>query len=167
MLAVENIEGYFPVPAEYMPNAQSFMLKVKGDSMINAGIFDGDQVLVRQQSSASNGDIVVALEMCIRDSLCASSISSPSRFNTTVELSTNVSAISRVSSIDVGLITHTSIFAACDPFLLLRIGVILDEVLRTGLSCLTDTFGCLLYTSYGHRCITGQKKRRFLLSALF
>ena len=61
MLAVENIEGYFPVPAEYMPNAQSFMLKVKGDSMINAGIFDGDQVLVRQQSSASNGDIVVAL----------------------------------------------------------------------------------------------------------
>jgi len=59
MLAVENIEGYFP--AEYMPNAQSFMLKVKGDSMINAGIFDGDQVLVRQQSSASNGDIVVAL----------------------------------------------------------------------------------------------------------
>ena len=61
MLAVENIEGYFPAPAEYMPNAQSFMLKVKGDSMINAGIFDGDQVLVRQQSSASNGDIVVAL----------------------------------------------------------------------------------------------------------
>ena len=61
MLAVENIEGYFPVPAEYMPNAQSFMLKVKGDSMINAGIFDGDQVLVRHQSSASNGDIVVAL----------------------------------------------------------------------------------------------------------
>ena len=61
MLAVENIEGYFPVPAEYRPNAQSFMLKVKGDSMINAGIFDGDQVLVRQQSSASNGDIVVAL----------------------------------------------------------------------------------------------------------
>ena len=58
---VGNIEGYFPVPAEYMPNAQSFMLKVKGDSMINAGIFDGDQVLVRQQSSASNGDIVVAL----------------------------------------------------------------------------------------------------------
>ena len=61
ILAVENIEGYFPVPAEYMPNAQSFMLKVKGDSMINAGIFDGDQVLVKQQASASNGDIVVAL----------------------------------------------------------------------------------------------------------
>ena len=53
--------GYIPVPAEYMPNAQSFMLKVKGDSMVNAGIFDGDQVLVKQQASASNGDIVVAL----------------------------------------------------------------------------------------------------------
>ena len=61
ILAVENIEAYFPVPAEYMPNEQSFMLKDKGESMINAGIFDGDQVLVKQQSSASNGDIVVAL----------------------------------------------------------------------------------------------------------
>ena len=61
ILAVENIEAYFPVPAEFMPNEQSFMLKVKGDSMINAGIFDGDQVLVKQQSSAGNGDIVVAL----------------------------------------------------------------------------------------------------------
>ena len=44
-----------------MPNEQSFMLKVKGDSMINAGIFDGDQVLVKQQPTAENGDIVVAL----------------------------------------------------------------------------------------------------------
>ena len=61
IFAVENIEGYFPVPAEFMPNAQSFLLKVKGDSMINAGIFDGDQVLVKQQSSAENGDMVVAL----------------------------------------------------------------------------------------------------------
>ena len=61
ILAVENIEAYFPVPAEFMPNAQSFMLKVKGDSMINAGIFDGDQVLVKQQSTAENGDMVVAL----------------------------------------------------------------------------------------------------------
>ena len=52
VLAVENVEGYFPIPSEFMPNAQSFMLKVKGDSMINAGIFDGDQVLVKQQSSA-------------------------------------------------------------------------------------------------------------------
>ena len=61
ILAVENIESYFPVPAEFMPNEQSFMLRVKGDSMINAGIFDGDQVLVKQQSTASDGDIVVAL----------------------------------------------------------------------------------------------------------
>lgn len=61
ILAVENIEAYFPIPAEFMPNAQSFMLKVKGDSMINAGIFDGDQVLVKKQSTAENGDMVVAL----------------------------------------------------------------------------------------------------------
>ena len=61
ILAVENIEGYFPIPAEIMPNAQSFMLKVKGESMVNAGILDGDQVLVKQQPTASNGDIVVAL----------------------------------------------------------------------------------------------------------
>ena len=61
LLAVENIENYFPIPTEFMPNAETFMLKVKGDSMINAGIFDGDQVLVKQQASAENGDIVVAL----------------------------------------------------------------------------------------------------------
>ena len=61
ILAVENVDGYFPIPAEFMPNEQSFMLKVKGDSMINAGIFDGDQVLVKQQPTADNGDIVVAL----------------------------------------------------------------------------------------------------------
>ena len=62
LLAVENIEGYFPIPAEFMPNSQSFLLKVKGESMINAGIFDGDQVLVKQQSTAEDGDIVVALD---------------------------------------------------------------------------------------------------------
>lgn len=61
ILAVENIETCFPVPAEFMPNEQSFMLRVKGDSMVNAGIFDGDQVLVKQQTTAANGDIVVAL----------------------------------------------------------------------------------------------------------
>jgi repressor LexA len=54
-------DAYFPIPAEYMPNEQSFMLTVKGDSMINAGIFDGDQVLVKQQATAENGDMVVAL----------------------------------------------------------------------------------------------------------
>ena len=61
ILAVENIESYFPIPAEYMPNVQTFMLKVKGESMINAGIYDGDQILVQQQNTARNGDIVVAL----------------------------------------------------------------------------------------------------------
>jgi repressor LexA len=61
ILAVENIEGYFPVPTEYMPNEETFMLKVKGQSMINAGIFDGDKILVKKQPTASNGDIVVAL----------------------------------------------------------------------------------------------------------
>lgn len=61
ILAVENIEGYFPVPMEFMPNADSFMLKVKGESMINAGILDGDYILVQQQSHANNGDFVVAL----------------------------------------------------------------------------------------------------------
>lgn len=61
LLAVENIENYFPIPTEFMPNAETFMLKVKGDSMINAGIFDGDKILVQKQPDAQNGDIVVAL----------------------------------------------------------------------------------------------------------
>ncbi len=61
ILAVENIESYFPIPAEFMPNAQTFMLTVQGESMINAGIFDGDQILVQEQSVANNGDMVVAL----------------------------------------------------------------------------------------------------------
>lgn len=61
VLAVENIESYFPVPSEFMPNSETFMLKVKGESMINAGIFDGDQILVEQCKNARNGDMVVAL----------------------------------------------------------------------------------------------------------
>ncbi len=61
LLATENIENYFPVPSEFMPNQEVFMLHVKGDSMIDAGIFDGDNILVRQQPTASNGDMVVAL----------------------------------------------------------------------------------------------------------
>lgn len=61
LLTVENIENYFPIPTEFMPNAETFMLKVKGDSMINAGIFNGDKILVQKQSDAQNGDIVVAL----------------------------------------------------------------------------------------------------------
>ena len=61
ILADENISSYFPVPAEYMPKGQSFMLKVKGESMINAGIFDGDHIIVEQQNTARNGNIIVAL----------------------------------------------------------------------------------------------------------
>ncbi|MBB2182941.1 transcriptional repressor LexA [Lachnospiraceae bacterium MD1] len=61
ILAVENIESYFPIPSEYMPNEETFMLRVKGDSMINAGIFNGDKILVQKQSHAKNGDYVVAL----------------------------------------------------------------------------------------------------------
>jgi len=61
ILAVENIEDTFPIPVEYINNADVFMLTVKGESMIGAGIFDGDYVLVRQQSYADNGDIVIAM----------------------------------------------------------------------------------------------------------
>lgn len=61
LLAVENIDNYFPIPAEYLPNKKVFMLKVRGTSMINAGILDGDCVIVEQQPSAENGEIVVAL----------------------------------------------------------------------------------------------------------
>ena len=61
ILAQENIEDYFPIPADLLPNAQTFMLRVKGESMINIGIFDGDQVIVEKTSTARNGEIVVAL----------------------------------------------------------------------------------------------------------
>lgn len=61
ILAQENIEDYFPFPVERMPNKQTFLLKVKGESMINAGILDGDYVLVQEEKTASNGDMVVAL----------------------------------------------------------------------------------------------------------
>lgn len=61
LLAQQNIENYFPIPMEFMPNNQTFMLTVCGESMINAGILDGDMVLVEQTPVASNGDMVVAL----------------------------------------------------------------------------------------------------------
>lgn len=61
ILAEENIEEYFPVPAEMVPGGESFILKVRGDSMINAGIFSGDQIFVNCCDTAKNGDIVVAL----------------------------------------------------------------------------------------------------------
>ena len=61
ILAEQNIENYFPIPVEMLPNEQTFMLRVKGESMINAGILDGDQIIVKQQETARNGEIVVAL----------------------------------------------------------------------------------------------------------
>ncbi len=61
ILATENIENYFPIPSEYMPNKETFLLKVKGESMINAGILDGDYILVERQNHAENGEMVVAL----------------------------------------------------------------------------------------------------------
>ena len=61
LLAVEQIESYFPVPANRLPNEQTFLLKVKGESMIDAGILDGDYVLVREQHTAEDGDLAVAL----------------------------------------------------------------------------------------------------------
>ena len=61
ILAEENISDYFPVPADILPNADVFMLEVKGESMINAGILNGDKVIVRMQNTAENGEMVVAL----------------------------------------------------------------------------------------------------------
>ncbi|MBQ9135445.1 MAG: transcriptional repressor LexA [Lachnospiraceae bacterium] len=61
ILAEENIASYFPVPAEVVPSGESFVLKVKGDSMINAGIYNGDQIFVQCCNTARNGDTVVAL----------------------------------------------------------------------------------------------------------
>ena len=61
LLAQENIEEYFPIPSDFMPNNDTYMLKVKGESMINAGILDGDYVLVEKKETAGNGDMVVAL----------------------------------------------------------------------------------------------------------
>lgn len=61
LLAEQNIEDYFPIPVERLPNNQTFLLQVKGESMINAGILNGDYILVEQTPSASNGEVVVAL----------------------------------------------------------------------------------------------------------
>ena len=61
ILAVENIEEYFPLPRQVIRDQEVFILQVRGDSMIEAGILDGDYVLVRRQNFADNGDIVVAL----------------------------------------------------------------------------------------------------------
>ncbi|MDR1017294.1 MAG: transcriptional repressor LexA [Lachnospiraceae bacterium] len=61
ILAEQNIENYFPVPEGNLPRSTSFMLRVKGESMINVGIFDGDLVLVEETNVADNGDLAVAL----------------------------------------------------------------------------------------------------------
>ncbi len=61
IFAVENFDGYVPIPDEFKTEEDLFMLKVKGDSMIDAGIFNGDKIIVKKQQTAENGDIVVAL----------------------------------------------------------------------------------------------------------
>ncbi len=61
ILAEQNIEEYFPLPAQFVSGGEHFMLNVKGDSMIDAGIYDGDYILIRRQNTARNGEIVVAM----------------------------------------------------------------------------------------------------------
>ena len=61
ILAEQNIAGYFPVSSDDLPSGELFVLKVRGESMINVGIYDGDQIFVQQTPVARNGDIVVAL----------------------------------------------------------------------------------------------------------
>ncbi len=61
IFATENIERTFPLPIDMIGNSDTFMLKVQGESMINAGILDGDYIIVKRQPSAENGDMVVAL----------------------------------------------------------------------------------------------------------
>lgn len=60
IFAVENLEGYYSIPDEFATDSDLFMLKIKGSSMIEAGIYDGDKIIVKKQNSASNGDIIVA-----------------------------------------------------------------------------------------------------------
>jgi repressor LexA len=61
ILATENIEAYFPVPVDFVGSGNHYILHVKGESMIEAGILDGDYLIVREQSDASNGEIIVAM----------------------------------------------------------------------------------------------------------
>lgn len=61
ILAVENVDSYFPIPTDMLSNKETFILIVKGESMINMGIFDGDYIVVEQCNTANNGDVVVAL----------------------------------------------------------------------------------------------------------
>ncbi|ASS75305.1 repressor LexA [Tumebacillus algifaecis] len=59
--AIENVEDYFPLPTRFVGDSNVFLLNVVGESMIDAGIYDGDLVIVRQQATAHNGEIVVAM----------------------------------------------------------------------------------------------------------
>lgn len=61
IFAVENLEGYYQIPSDYSTDEDLFMLRVKGDSMINAGIYNGDKIIVKKCETCTNGDIVVAL----------------------------------------------------------------------------------------------------------
>lgn len=61
LLAEENITDYVPIPVDFLPNEETFILVVKGESMIKAGIYDGDKIIVKRQNTADNGNIVVAL----------------------------------------------------------------------------------------------------------
>ena len=61
ILAVENVDSYFPIPTDMLSNRETFILVVKGESMINMGIYDGDYIVVEQCNTANNGDVVVAL----------------------------------------------------------------------------------------------------------
>lgn len=61
LLAVENIKNYFPLPTEFLPNCETYILEVKGESMINVGFFEGDYLIIEKTNVAKNGDIVVAL----------------------------------------------------------------------------------------------------------
>ncbi len=61
ILAVENFDGYYPLPQEFASNEELFMLKVKGDSMVNSGILNGDKIIVKKQETADNGEIVVCM----------------------------------------------------------------------------------------------------------
>lgn len=61
ILAVENVTDTFPIPLDFVGNSESFMLTVRGESMIEAGILNGDYILIRKQNTANNGEIVVAL----------------------------------------------------------------------------------------------------------
>ena len=61
IFAEENVSDHFPLPTEILPNQETFILKVKGDSMINVGIFDGDYLMVAKQNTCCDGEVVVAL----------------------------------------------------------------------------------------------------------